>query len=210
MRHRTRARAGRILLSLIAAATVAVAVTACGGAEDEAPEAADVQAGTDAQADADANAADVMFVQMMIPHHEQAVVMADDALDISEDPDLRALAEQIRAAQQPEIEQMQGWLDEWGVPEMMDGDMAGHMGHGGMDGMMSEEDLDELRQLTGSEFDDAWTRMMIEHHEGALDMAQDVREDGRSPEVRELADEIITAQQAEIELMTSWTAEDGR
>jgi uncharacterized protein (DUF305 family) len=109
---------------------------------------------------------------------------------------------------------MEAWLDEWGVPQMMDGMGDGmaagegmdHMGHGGMSGMMSEEELEELRAASGAEFDRMWTEMMIEHHEGAIDMARDVQEDGESPEVRELADAIVETQQAEIDLMEEWLA----
>ncbi|MGF1661279.1 MAG: DUF305 domain-containing protein [Kineosporiaceae bacterium] len=199
----------------VAGLALALALTggllaACGDDSEDSGATEDAAATVDPEGDA--NAADVMFVQMMIPHHEQAVVMADDALEISEDGTVRALAEDIRAAQQPEIDQMEGWLDEWGVPQMMDGlgDGMGsgegmdHMGHGGMGGMMSEEDLEELREASGSEFDRMWTEMMIEHHEGAIDMARDVQDDGESPEVRELADAIVETQQAEIDLMEEW------
>jgi uncharacterized protein (DUF305 family) len=206
--HRTDIVSARVLPAVVATA-LAVAVSAC-GAPDDADTGADNASGTAVEAGEEANAADVMFVQMMIPHHEQAVVMADDALAISDDSDIRALAQDIRGAQQPEIDRMRGWLDDWGVPEMMDGDRAGHMGHGGMSGMMSEQDLEDLRTLSGPEFDRTWTEMMIEHHEGAVEMAEEVRDAGRSTGVRELADDIITAQQAEIDLMTSWSANGGR
>lgn len=151
--------------------------------------------------------ADVMFVQMMIPHHEQAIEMSEILLAKDGMPaELRELAEQIAAEQGPEIERMRSWLRDWGMPEM--GDMAGghggHGGHGGMNGMLAEAELDELRDAEGDEAVVLFLRQMIAHHEGAIDMARDVIDNGRHPDVRALVDDIIASQQAEIELMTEW------
>lgn len=146
----------------------------------------------------DVNAADVMFVQMMIPHHEQAIEMADLVLDTPGiDPAVITLATEIKAAQGPEIEQMEQWLDDWGMPSMP----GGHGGHGGMDGMLSEEELQRLDDAEGEEATRLFLEGMIEHHEGAIDMADDVIDDGENAAVRELADAIVVTQQAEIDLM---------
>jgi uncharacterized protein (DUF305 family) len=147
----------------------------------------------------DVNTADVMFTQMMIPHHEQAIEMADliltkDGIDES----VRSLAEDIKAAQQPEIDQMEGWLDEWGV-DMPGMDDMGDMGHG--DGMMSDDDMEALEDATGADATRLFLEQMIEHHEGAIEMAQDVVEDGENPDVIELAQSIIASQTAEIATM---------
>ena len=150
--------------------------------------------------------ADVMFAQMMIPHHEQAVEMADLALQNPDSsPALRDLATQIKNAQQPEIELMNGWLVEWGVPAMMDEDDAGHMGHG-MDGMMTEEEMDELAKASGPAFDRLWLELMIRHHEGALDMADGVLASSQDPRVIELANAITSSQAAEIATMKEMLA----
>ncbi len=152
----------------------------------------------------DVNAADVMFVQMMIPHHEQAIEMADLVLDTPGiDPAVITLATEIKAAQGPEIEQMEQWLDDWGMPSMP----GGHGGHGGMDGMLSEEELQRLDDAEGEEATRLFLEGMIEHHEGAIDMADDVIDDGDNAAVRELADTIIVTQQAEIDLMRDLLAE---
>lgn len=151
-----------------------------------------------------ANMADVMFVQMMIPHHEGAIEMSDVLLSKSGvDPEVVELAEQIKAAQGPEIEQMKQWLDDWGMPTMSD-NMDG-MDHGGMDGMagMTEEDMQALEDASGPEAGDLFLEQMIVHHEGAIEMAEDVLDDGEHPGVRELAENIIASQTAEIELMRS-------
>lgn len=146
----------------------------------------------------DVAAADVMFVQMMIPHHEQAIEMADLVLETPGiDPAVIELATEIKAAQGPEIEQMKQWLDDWGMPSMP----GGHGGHGGMDGMLSEEELQRLDDAEGDEATRLFLEGMIEHHEGAIDMADDVIDDGENADVRALAEVIMTTQQAEIDLM---------
>ena len=147
--------------------------------------------------DADA----VMFAQMMIPHHEQAIEMADMALENTTNPTILELAAEIKAAQDPEIEQMRGWLETAGAPET---GMEMHMGH--MSGMLSEEDLEALRNARDAEFDQLFLEGMIEHHEGAIDMAEDIL-DNDNEEVSALATAIIDAQTREIELMESLLAE---
>jgi uncharacterized protein (DUF305 family) len=152
---------------------------------------------TEAAADADFNSADVEFAQGMIPHHQQAVEMAELAETRAEDPQVIDLAERIKGAQDPEIEQMEGWLDDWGQPAPSDA--MGGMDHGG--GMMSEDDMTALEDASGAEFDEMFLTMMIEHHEGAITQAEAELEDGKYPEALELAQAIIDAQKAEIEEM---------
>lgn len=150
---------------------------------------------------------DVAFAQLMIPHHEQAVEMADLALDpVAEaSQEVTALATQIKAAQDPEIAEMTSWLTEWGAPTQMPGhsdDMA-HSALGGMQmsGMMSPEDMATLGSATGEQFDRMWLSMMIAHHEGAIDMASQVLTTTADPEVEALAQAVIDGQTAEIEQM---------
>ena len=144
---------------------------------------------------ADVNDADMQFTMMMIPHHEQAVEMADMIL-AKEGIDERVitLAEEIKAAQGPEIELMESWLDEWGTPM---GDMDG-MDHGGM---MSDTDMQALEAATGVEASRLFLEQMMMHHEGAIDMAQDEVDNGQNPDVVSLAQDIITSQTAEIATM---------
>ena len=109
---------------------------------------------------------DIMFAEMMIPHHEQAIEMADLALAISQDSEVLSLATQIKSAQAPEIEQMKSW----GSSHM--GSHAGHM----MDGMLSDEEMEELSQASGTDFDRLFLEGMIKHHEGAIEMAEMILE----------------------------------
>ncbi|SCG80425.1 Uncharacterized conserved protein, DUF305 family [Micromonospora echinaurantiaca] len=144
--------------------------------------------------------ADVMFAQMMIPHHQQAVEMADLAATRAADPEVKRLAGQIKAAQAPEIATMRGWLAAWGRPMPSPGGEMPHMDHG-MPGMMSAADMARLAAASGREFDRQFLTMMIAHHEGAITMAEDELADGANSDAKKLAQEIITAQRAEIATM---------
>jgi len=149
---------------------------------------------------ADHNESDIMFAQMMIPHHQQAVELADLALSPTSNarPEIIQLAQKIQGGQEPEIEQMTALLTKWNQP--LDGHAA--MGHGSeMEGMLSEQELIDLASLTGSAFDSAWIAAMTFHHQGAIAMAVTAEEDGISAEIKELTAAIITAQQGEIETM---------
>lgn len=153
-----------------------------------------------ASASAEFNSADEMFVTMMIPHHQQAIEMADMILSKDGiDEQVVTLAQQIKDAQGPEIETMQGWLEDWGIPydESSGGGMAG-MDHGGM---MSEEDMAALETATGTEAARLFLEGMIVHHEGAIEMAQTELDNGQNPEAVELAQQVIDGQSAEIETM---------
>ncbi|MED5816610.1 DUF305 domain-containing protein [Mycolicibacterium sp. 050232] len=151
--------------------------------------------------------ADVMFAQHMIPHHQQAVEMSDVLL-AKQGIDARVtdLATQIKGAQAPEIEQMQGWLKQWGNPPMPPMPQQGHgdMGHGdmpAMQGMVSETDMTALRNAQGAEAAKLYLTHMIAHHEGAITMAQDEIKDGQYPAAVEMARTIVKTQQAEIDTM---------
>ncbi len=185
---------------LIAAACLALA-----GCASEAPESGPMM-GTDAASD-DHNDADVSFAQDMIPHHQQALIMADVAIEGAETQELQDLAKRIKAAQAPEIEEMTGWLQAWDedVPDL---DAMSHMmmGHGDDDvdndlpGMM---DADQMQQMSGMmgdgiAFDRMWVLMMIAHHEGAIKMAKDQQANGQSADAIALAKSIEESQTAEI------------
>ena len=145
---------------------------------------------------------DVMFAQMMIPHHEQAIEMSDIALDpaVGAGEEVRALATRIKEAQDPEIDRMTALLGEWGSSTEPDPSMD----HSSMmSGMLSADDLAALGGLRGTEFDTSWLQAMIAHHEGAVSMAREVLESGVNSDVRKLAESIVAGQQSEIEEMTN-------
>ena len=153
------------------------------------------------------NDADVAFALGMIPHHRQAIEMAELVAGRTETPEVLDLAARIGGAQEPEINTMTTWLEEWDaeVPAEDDamGGMAGmdHGGTGGMEGMggmMTPEQMTALEQVSGAEFDRMFLEMMAEHHRGAIEMAQTELDDGSAPEALTLAQTIIDAQQAEL------------
>jgi uncharacterized protein (DUF305 family) len=145
------------------------------------------------------NAADVMFSTMMIPHHEQAIEMAELAGTRAGSPEVKALAQQIKGAQQPEIDLMTGWLEAWGQQAPAAGHDVNGMGHG--DGMMSEDDLRRLEAARGQEFDRLFLTQMIEHHEGAVRMAEAQVSSGKNPDAVALAGRVVEDQNAEIASM---------
>jgi uncharacterized protein (DUF305 family) len=193
------------------ALAMSLAVSACSGGATpaSAPAPATPSASAPAGVSTEHNEADIHFAQMMIPHHRQAVAMAGMAVERAENPDVKALAEQIQAAQDPEIEQMSGFLQAWGAEVPADDDMSAMPGMGGMDhsnmgdtsGMMTPEQMNELQGASGAAFDRMFLEMMIAHHEGAVrDSEREVAE-GVSPQAKELAQQIISAQNAEIATM---------
>ena len=152
----------------------------------------------------DHDQADVMFSMMMVPHHLQAIEMSDLVPSRSTDPELIALARQIKAAQQPEVDTMTTWLASWGAEPMMGHEESA--APAGMGGMMTADQLRELGALEGEAFDRRWLEMMVEHHEGAVEMAEDVIAAGRHAPTRALAVAIIEAQQTEIAQMKAMLA----
>ncbi len=143
------------------------------------------------------NAADVTFAQMMIPHHQQALEMTEMAASRAESQEVKDLAAQIEGAQAPEIETMRGWLEDWDEPVEGGMDMGGMAG--GMQGMMSEEQMASLDSASGAAFDQQFLTQMREHHAGAIAMAEQELEAGEFLEAKELAQAIVDSQKAEIE-----------
>lgn len=144
------------------------------------------------------NERDEAFAANMVPHHQGAVEMADMLLAKDGVPsDVRALAERIKQAQQPEIDQMNGWLDAWGVDSM-----TGHGGHTMiMPGMMSDADMEALRTAEDTEAARLFLEGMITHHKGAIDMARVEVEGGVNADAVALAKKDIADQTAEIAAM---------
>ncbi|MGC5331752.1 DUF305 domain-containing protein [Micromonospora sp. DT62] len=142
------------------------------------------------------NSMDVWFVRMMIPHHAQALEMAELAGDRAGDPALRALAERIRASQGPEIGLMRGWLQARGLST----EVAAH-DHDGMRGMQTPEAIRQLAAARGAEFDRLFVRMMTEHHQGAVRMATDLLKVGADLTLSEFANSVATEQTVEIDRM---------
>lgn len=180
--------------SLLVAGLVAVSLTlaAC------APSSSSPDAGSSSAASA-FNDQDVSFVQGMLPHHEQAVEMADIILAKDGiDPQVLNLAQTIKDEQQPEIETMTAWLAEWDAPTSMGG--MDH-GSGTMGGMMSDDDMANLDGATAKTASELFLTQMTAHHMGAIEMAQTEIDAGESSAAIDLATSIVSTQQAEIDEM---------
>jgi uncharacterized protein (DUF305 family) len=138
---------------------------------------------------------DIMFAQMMIPHHQQAIDMSLLAQSLAGDDLVKQLAAEIAAEQDPEIEQMKSWLTTAGASE--------HMGHSmPMSGMVSESEMAELMASSGADFDKLFLELMIAHHNGAIEMAQMIV-DSKNAEAKALGNEIVESQTKQITYMES-------
>ncbi|WP_344861478.1 DUF305 domain-containing protein [Amycolatopsis ultiminotia] len=209
-----------LVISGIAVAS-ALALSACNSGDQPSgtqPGSSSAPAPASNQQAAGHNNDDVAFAQQMIPHHKQALDMAKMVSSRSTNPKVVDLANRIDKAQDPEIQQMQGWLNTWGVasssamPDMSGHNMPGMspssmpgmgsssmpMPGGSMPGMMSDADMAKLDTMKGAEFDKMWLGMMIKHHQGAVDMAKTELAKGGNADAKALAQKIIDGQQAEI------------
>jgi uncharacterized protein (DUF305 family) len=168
-----------------------------------------------------ADSVDAGFSRDMAIHHLQGVEMANLALERSANPEVRQLAFDISSTQTNQVGRMQGWLSLWGIPPTggeamawMAGDVGGHGGHsmptdGLMPGMATEEELAELRSLSGTDFDVRFLQLMIRHHQGGLEMAQYAAERAEQPAVARLARTIAETQSAETGTMSDMLAARG-
>ena len=199
------------LLTTAAAAVVLLGLSAC--TNDETGTASDTTTAVETTAtsgsstteaagqSAQHSEADVMFAQMMMPHHQQAIEMS--AIILAKDgvpDDVTARADEIKAAQGPEIEQLTTWLEQWGEPTQPQ-DMDGGHDMSEMEGMLSDEDLQQLSDAPGPEAAELFLNQMIAHHEGAVSMAEDEIANGIYQLAIDLAQTIIDTQQQEIDTM---------
>ncbi|EIE97588.1 DUF305 domain-containing protein [Saccharomonospora glauca] len=151
----------------------------------------------------DHNRGDVEFATRMIPHHEQAVVVADLALEHASNPEIADLARRIKAAQEPELERLLALPILWGETATPgEGERDHDHSH-----LMTEETFQALQQSSGEEFDALWLQTMIEHHEGAVHMAEAQLRDGRNALASMYAQDIIDRHNKEIDEMRTLAAQ---
>ncbi|WP_406221205.1 DUF305 domain-containing protein [Streptomyces canus] len=183
------------------------ALAACGGGDDSGSAASSPSVSAETSADAH-NAQDVSFAQGMIPHHQQAIEMAELADGRAASTQVKDLAARVEKAQGPEITTMTGWLKAWDekVPESMPG--MDHSGMDGMAGMMDSADMGKLKKASGKDFDSMFLTMMVEHHEGAVEMATTEKSKGEYKAATAMAGDIVTAQNAEISEMRKLLGEN--
>jgi uncharacterized protein (DUF305 family) len=192
------------LIALVAAVATTLLLSSCTSpaSDGHTDHAHGGESGAAAASDSPApnNPADATFVRGMIPHHEQAVEMSGLVPQRSADPAVIKLASDISAAQEPEIKTMKTFLGQWNA-----GTDTGHEGHdmAGMEmqGMVDDATMTRLETLRGADFDKLWLQSMIGHHEGAVRMAETEIADGANADAKTLAQQIVTAQRAEIDEM---------
>lgn len=225
--HNMRTTARRRTTVMVGAVGLGLAVTlsACGGNDgtDNTTTSSSMSDSTTMTATGAHNDADVTFATEMIAHHKQALAMVDLTEGRTLDPAVQALADDIRAAQTPEIQTMTGWLSSWGMPspsaspsasassEMGDmsgmpsmsgsTDSMGGMGSSPMPGMMTDEEMTKLKNASDADFQKMWLEMMIKHHQGAVDMARTEQSDGQYQPAIDLAGQIIASQSKQIDTM---------
>ena len=207
------APAGRGLLRPALMAVIAVALVLLGGGLA-------VALGIGRTTDPSADSVDAGFSRDMSRHHLQGVEMANLAPDRSRDPEVRQLAFDISATQTNQVGRMEGWLSLWGLPPSGGQTMAwmagGHSGHSMdmgqsdlMPGMATPGELAALRNLTGTDFDVEFLRLMIRHHQGGKEMAVYAAAHADVPAVRRLAGTIADTQTAEVTTMARMLAARG-
>jgi uncharacterized protein (DUF305 family) len=194
----------RTIITAVAAAaamTVAATLSGCGTTSDS--------SGPRSVA-ADHNQVDVAFAQNMIRHHVQAVAMSRLAAPRAASAQVKDLAARIQLGQQPEVDQMSGWLHAWHAAVPATDDPLGGMDHGdmgqtdhdtsgAMPGMLSGDQVHQLEQATGPAFDRMFLQMMISHHQGAITIARAAElSAGQNPDARHLAQRIVDTQQREL------------
>ena len=155
--------------------------------------------GSSSSSNANYTGADIMFLQMMIPHHQQAIDISNLAMKSSQDAELIELAKIIARDQAAEIKQMKAWLTDAGASE--------DMGHSmdGMGGMLNDDELAALSAATGKEFDVLWLKGMTEHHDGAIHMTQMI-EDAQNADIKVFGTKVIKDQSEQIDLMKKMLA----
>ncbi len=173
----------------VAIGTIVLLLAACGGGDSS----------SDAGATPSGDAFDKAFIDAMVPHHESAIEMATAVKEAGlSQPDLVKVADDILATQQLEINQMKDWRGEWFGSRTIDPKGAAALGLSDSQ-MGMQHDADAL--MTSGDVDTDFAQMMITHHQGAIDMAKLAADKAEHDELKDLAEEIINAQEREIEAM---------
>ena len=177
-------------ITTIFIAILALSLSGCASASNKGMD----HEGHSAGASGDLSSDDVMFLQMMIPHHQQAIDISDLALTKGEDSELLALAKNIRDEQAAEIVKMKAWLEE--------ANASSHSDSHSMDGMLSDSELAALKKASGKSFDVLWLKAMTGHHTGAIDMAAMI-ENPKSAEIKSFGEGIVASQSAQNKAMAA-------
>ena len=182
---------------LLLAATAAVLVAGCGG--QPAP--------AQPPPPPDHNSTDVMFLQMMLAHHEPSAELLDLGLTRVTRADIRALATEFETARAADARAMAEWLERWGEPLTTDADPAVHAGHGPGLHALGRAEIAELAATGPDEFDIAFVNVLIGHQHGAVELARMETAGGANPQVKELAKQTDETVRAQIQQMLRMVAQ---
>jgi uncharacterized protein (DUF305 family) len=149
------------------------------------------------------NETDVMFLQMLIPHHRQGVRMAELAATQARRPEVRDFAAAVALTQKDEVADMERWLTDWNQPVAADPDPNAHHGHG--DGLHTPDPavVTALAETIPAEFDHTFLTLLTGHQHGAVELARLELEKGRHPDARELADRVVKSRTAQVRQMAT-------
>nr|WP_225955149.1 DUF305 domain-containing protein [Kibdelosporangium phytohabitans] len=175
-------------------------LTGCGAGEPAAPDAPPPAPEAEVVTSADHNDTDVMFLQMMVPHHTQGMEMVRLAEKQATRPEIKDLVAAIGVTQADEAKSMAGWLAQWGKPATADPDAGAHADHGGLPAT-NPEVIADLAKSTGTEFEGKFLNLFTGHQGAAVEMAQRELKQGASGPVKELADRIVKSRTGQIQQM---------
>ena len=175
----------------------AAALGACGTAPEKA---APVTAVAEVKAEAEHNDTDVMYLQMIVAHHEQGLEMVRLAGDSAQRPEVKVLAGAVDATQSDELTLMRSWLKGWSAPDTVDHAPSAHADHGGLPATGPEE-LEALREAKGSAFDTAFLNLFVAHQHNAVEMAQLEAKKGVNPEAKAFAERVKLSRTDQIQQM---------
>jgi uncharacterized protein (DUF305 family) len=149
------------------------------------------------------NDTDVMFLQMLIPHHRHGVRLAELAAARARRPEVRDFAAAVELTQKDEVADMERWLTEWNQPTAADPDPGAHHGHG--DGLHTPDPavVTALAEAPPATFDDTFLRLLTGHQHGAVELARMELAKGRHPDTRNLADRVVRSRTAQVRQMAA-------
>jgi uncharacterized protein (DUF305 family) len=182
---------------LIAAALL---TGACGTAPEKQPVTQAAAAEAVIEAEGEHNATDVMYLQMMVAHHEQGLEMVRLAADRAQRPEVRILAEAVAATQADELKMMKSWLGKWSEPTTVDHAPSAHADHGGLPAT-GEQELKALRKAKGAAFETTFLNLFVAHQHNAVEMAQLEAQKGTNAETKALAERVKASRTDQIQQM---------
>jgi uncharacterized protein (DUF305 family) len=186
------------LAVLFAVGALTFGLAACG--TDATPQATNVEVKAAVKAEGAHNDTDIMYLQMMVAHHEQGLEMVDLAKEKATNPDLKTLAQAVSATQTDEVTMIKGWLTDWGKTTQVDHAPSAHADHGGLPATGPEE-IEALKKASGKTFDTAFLNLFVAHQHNAVEMAAMEKTGGSNKETKAFAERVKQSRTAQIQQM---------